>query len=331
MDRGQRVAEAVGNGAGLAGPAGAGLAIVVVLYNGAEVTRALWSLLEAQTHADWHLVLVDNGPVLSPNRACPVGPDPRVTFRANRANEGFARGVNQGLRIAVGRGCGRVLLLNPDVDFAPEFLERLDAAWTTLGAEVIAPRIAYRDRPDTAWYAGGTLDKGWVFAARHDTSDRPGTRIVDFASGCCLGITRQTLWTVGLLDESFFMYWEDADFCMRLRRAGIPIQYVQAPCLMHEGAASSGGENNPWASRMFHRSHALVVKKHFGWRVAVRTVARVVVKELGRPGSARGRAVAVAAAMARGLLTPLRPVPRLDASRGDASRGDAVPEYALQG
>ncbi len=289
------------------------LHIVVVLFHSAEAAPVLWDCLRAQSYAGWRMVVIDNGADDGAGAFLAGQGDPRVRLHVNAANEGFARGVNRGLRLAVADGAERLLLLNPDVRFDPGFLFGLMQQWTARQAEVIAPRIMHQDDPELAWYAGGSLDYGWIFSNRHDPY-RPGdpkARLVEFASGCCLGLTRSTLQRVGLLDESFFVYWEDVDYCLRLRAAGQPIQYVAEPALLHEGGASSGGERSPAATRLYYRSYAQLLKKHFGLRHALATVARVTMKERGRPNQAPGHGRRVASGLLRGLFTRLRPAPRL--------------------
>ena len=293
------------------------LHIVVVLFHSADAIRMLWNCLQAQSFADWQMVVIDNGAADDAGAFLASQDDPRVRLHVNTVNEGFARGVNRGLRLAVADGAERLLLLNPDVDFDSGFLLGLMDQWTIRQAEVIAPRIMYQENPDVAWYAGGRLDYGWIFSNRHEPyrpSD-PDARLVEFASGCCLGLTRRTLQMVGLLDESFFVYWEDTDYCLRLKAAGQPIQYVAEPALLHEGGASSGGERSPAAARLYYRSYAQLLKKHFGLRQALATVARVTLKEYSRLNQAPGHGRRVASALLHGLLTTLRPVPRLEQAR----------------
>jgi GT2 family glycosyltransferase len=273
----------------------------------------LWECLHRQSFTDWRLVLIDNDPADGAGQALLGKGDPRVSLHINASNEGFARAVNRGLRQAASEGGERSLLLNPDVSFAPDFLARLMERWTALGAEVITPRVMYQNNPDVAWYAGGSLDYEWIFRNRQDPYDPsgPGERLVGFASGCCLGLSHKVLREVGLLDESFFVYWEDTDFCLRLSIAGKQIQYVNEPFLLHQVSASSGGERSPAALRLYYRCYAQLIRKHFGAGVVIRTMMRVVAKEIGRKGQASGHVRRVIAALLLGLATPLRPVPRL--------------------
>lgn len=290
------------------------LYIVVVLYNSADAFSALWPCLAAQTCRDWRLVAIDNASADGSAAGLRALEDPRVTVIENGRNLGFARAVNQGLRTAINQGAQRCMLLNPDTVLPPDFLGELLDAWQRHGWQVVAPRIMRTGDPARSWYAGGYLEYGWAFANRHDDyspDDTPFPREVDFASGCCLGLSAAVLREVGLLDESFFVYWEDTDYCLRLKAAGIPVTYIRDPMLLHEGGASSGGESSPAATRLFYTSYALLLRKHFGLRQAWQMSFRAFRRERARPGEQPGHARRVAGALWRGLWTPLRPEPRL--------------------
>ena len=289
------------------------LAIIIVLYRSRAELPALWDCLQAQTFQDWHLIALDNSPEDGGGEFLAGRGDPRVEVVRNAGNLGFSRAVNQGLRRALADGIPRSLLLNPDTECGPDFLAGLMAAWDSTGAQVIAPRVMYHDDPDRSWYAGGHFEDGWIFANRHDVYQPggPGSRIVDFASGCCLGITAQVLRQVGLLDESFFVYWEDADYCLRLKAAGVPIQYVEQPVLLHHsGASTDGGERSPVGEALYFGNYAVLLRKHFPLRRALQILLRIFLKERSRPGLRPGSGGRIGRALLRGFLRRRLPVPR---------------------
>ncbi len=289
------------------------LAIVIVLYRSRDELGPLWDCLRAQSFQDWRLIAVDNSPEDGGGDFLAARGDARVEVVRNAANLGFARAVNQGLHRALAGDVPRCLLLNPDTEFSPDFLAGLMAAWDKTGAQVIAPRVMYHGDPDRAWYAGGHFDDGWTFANRHDPyiPGGPGSRIVDFASGCCLGITEPVLRRVGLLDESFFVYWEDTDFCLRLKAAGVPIQYVEEPVLLHHsGASTEGGERSPVGEVLYFGNYAVLLRKHFPLPRALLMLLRTFLKERSRTGLRPGSGGRIGRALLRGFLRRRLPVPR---------------------
>jgi GT2 family glycosyltransferase len=262
--------------------------------------------LAAQSLDDWRLIAIDNA---FPDRSMAIleeRRDPRISLICNRANLGFAKAANQGLKKALSAGAERMVLINNDVGFEEDFLDRLMRIWSESGAKVITPRIMLQSHPEQAWYAGGHLEHRWVFrnVHEHDVQTEPTSwREVDFATACCLGIQRDVLELIGLFDERFFVYWEDTDFCLRLKDNRIPILYVPEPSLLHSGGSASGGEFSRNYNRLFFKSYIQCLKKHFGFTYAMRGIARLLLREIGLPNQDPRRVAQMAAAMANGLAT----------------------------
>lgn len=281
--------------------------LVTLLYNSLNGLPAFMDSLLAQSMQDWRLYVIDNA---SPDRSAEYiarYSDPRIVTVCNQQNVGFAKGANQGMRLAIEAGAEFVVLINNDTVFEPNFFTDLLAAREQSKALVITPRIMSQQEPDVAWYAGGRLDYGWLFKNVHNPYDpaTPPVSTVDFAPGCCLGVDRQVLEKIGLLDESFFVYWEDTDFCMRLKKANIPITYVTKPSMLHFGGGSSGGERSLGYARLYYKSYMLLLKKHFGLRYAIASAIRLMMLEWGRPDKNKAYARRMLASILSGLAAPL--------------------------
>jgi GT2 family glycosyltransferase len=294
--------------------------IVTVLYNSAAVLDRFIASLTAQRHVGWRLIAIDNASRDGCADRLAALADPRIVVLRNASNTGFARATNRGLRHALEEGGEFVVLMNNDVEFAPDFLGDFLAARRTLDAQAITPRIAYLRSPDEAWYAGGHFDSSWIFKSVHEESDppdAPDVRTVDFASGCCLGLTRAVLERVGLLDERFFVYWEDTDYCLRLRAAGIPIHYLRRLTLLHDSSALAGGHNSPTFISLFYRGYMQILMKYFGPAYTLRAMLRLLAKHKGHRDSHGGLAwPRMLGAMVRGLTLsclPCRDIPWLQA------------------
>jgi GT2 family glycosyltransferase len=290
--------------------------IVTVLYNSADHLRPFLDSLLAQDLRAWRLWAIDNASADATCQIVGAVEDARITLVRNPDNRGFAKATNQGLELAAGSGGQFFIIFNNDTTFAPDFLARLVEVRDRLGADVIAPRIMLADRPEEAWFAGARFARGWLFDAvteLYDPSDMAEWRHVECAPGCCLGITLGVLQTVGLLDESFFVYWEDADFCLRLGASGIPIFYVREPTLSHVAQGSFGGEFTVAANRLFYKSYILALRKYFGLRYAMRAIVRILLRDRERKRLSRRRDSPASAviAMLSGLVAPLVPVRRL--------------------
>lgn len=187
----------------------------------------------------------------------------------NGANRGFAVGNNIGLRYALATGASAfVWLLNNDTIVAPDALRHMvDLGRTdpTLGA-IGATMLEYR-RPEIIQFAGGQYMSQWTGMApplRADTPRSAAPRLrpkLNFICGGCLLVPVSVLERVGLLDERFFVYAEDADFCFRVSAAGYTIGYAPAAEIWHKGGATTVPQS---AFNDFHnvRSALLLAQKH---------------------------------------------------------------------
>jgi GT2 family glycosyltransferase len=160
-------------------------------------------------------------------------------------NRGYAGGNNAGIRAALDAGAGAVLLLNNDAQVAPDFLMPLLWALNSHRAVAgVSSAILRADHPqvlDVAW-----LDLYWGHGIirRRGVNAMPGEgyhyrREVDAAVGCCLLLSREALQVIGPLDERYFAYHEEVDWCLRARRAGFVLLYEPMARVFHGGSKST--------------------------------------------------------------------------------------------
>jgi hypothetical protein len=243
------------------------VAVVVVTYDALPwIERCLESVRDAST------VVVDNG-----SRDGTVGfvrerfPDVSVIEAENR---GLGAGWNVGIRATEGR---YVLLLNADAWLVGEALPRLVAfADTRLRAAIVGPRLL---NPD------GTLQRSvrgfptvWRLATEYfflrklaprssalnafyaGGFDHDEVRVADFVMGACMLVRREAIDEVGLLDEDFFLFSEETDWCFRFRQAGWQVVFFPGAECVHVGGAAHGGR----FYRENLRGHLLFLRKHRG-------------------------------------------------------------------
>jgi GT2 family glycosyltransferase len=166
---------------------------------------------------------------------------PQMTLIETGANLGFTGGNNIGIERALKQGADYVLLLNNDTVTAPDMLDLMvNAMEANPSAGVSGPMIYYYDAPDTIWSAGGSID--WprgttsMIGLNEDDHGQYGDapRPVDFVTGCAL-LARRDVWErAGLLDDRFFMYYEETEWCVRAARAGYGIIHVPGAMLWHK-------------------------------------------------------------------------------------------------
>jgi GT2 family glycosyltransferase len=212
--------------------------IIVLTYNGVELTLQCLESLGRVTYPAFDVLVADNLSVdQTPQRVRAQFPDVRVV--ENGANLGFAAGNNVGLQIGLTEGYDYLLLLNNDTEVAPDFLTQLvEVAESNQQIGVVGPLIYYHERPDLIWSAGGFVDwRNGVTPMRTnevDTGQYQGITDVDFVTGCALLIRRAALEQAGPLDERFFMYYEETEWCVRIKRAGFRIVFAPQAKVWHK-------------------------------------------------------------------------------------------------
>jgi GT2 family glycosyltransferase len=224
------------------------VAVLILNWNGKALTiDCLESLMRVET-PDVELIVVDNGSSDGSVEAIRDRFGERVTLIANGQNLGFAGGNNAGIRYALDAGADFVLLLNNDTVVDPALIDHLLRPFADdPRVGITGPKIYYYTPRDQIWFAGGRifLARGTSchIGIRQTDSGQYDRRVeIDYVTGCALMASRAVFEKCGLLDPSYVAYYEDADFCMRARRAGFSIVYEPGGRVWHKISASTGGQ-----------------------------------------------------------------------------------------
>lgn len=253
------------------------LSVCVVTYQACEYLRACLRSLYDNTHRYlFEVIVVDNG---SSDGVGEILADEFPTARLiqNQRNEGYTAPMNQALRA----GRGRFLLqLNPDTIVLPEALDKLVAFLETQPeAGICGPKVLNKDRTlqlpcrrgearplaVIAYFSG--LSRLFPNSRRLNGYlltylDENQTSEVAGVSGSCMLIRRQVVEQIGYLDERFFAYQEDADYCSRARQAGWKVFYYPGAEIIHFGG-QGGSRVEPYRAIVaWHRSYWLYYRKH---------------------------------------------------------------------
>jgi len=175
-----------------------------------------------------------------------------------KKNLGFARGNNLGIKKALAWGADYLVLLNNDTKVPKKLFVSLAAeAKANKKIGILSPKIYFekgyefhKNRYKKAslgrviWYAGGKIDWDNVYTNHRgvdkvDHGQYDKFSQTELATGCCMLIKSFVFKKVGFLDEKYFLYWEDADFCMRAKSAGIGVFYTPKAYLWHKNAGGS--------------------------------------------------------------------------------------------
>jgi hypothetical protein len=273
-----------------------GVTIVIVNYNaGTDTRRCLESAIADLGNTVWEAIVVDNASD-PPNRP-PLDGMPRVRVLMNARNVGFGAAVNQAARLSTSP---LLWLLNPDCVVRPGAFAVLKKALDTYpDAAIAAPQLLNGDGSVQASARGDPSIMTGLFGrhtlltrffpqsgvarrnlpARDIVASGADSAAVDWVMGAAMLMRRAAFDAVGGFDERYFLYWEDADLCRRLRDRGWRTRYVPAAAVAHEGGASAR-TNAGLAVRAFHRSAYLYYARHVQpsrWHPA-RLFARVALR-----------------------------------------------------
>ncbi len=253
----------------------ASVSIVIVNYKAYEDLDACLTSLQSARAVALEVFVLDHAssaPDLERVRAH----HPDVRMEAFAHNPGFSAGVNRGAALATGR---TLLILNPDTRVAPGAVEALESYLDAHpDVAVVGPRV---EGPDGTVQRSArrfpTMLTGLAGRSSLLTRLWPGNPLsrwdrladaatahpleVDWVAGSCMAVQAAAFRAVGGMDEGFFLYWEDADLCKRLRAQGWRTVYLPSAVVIH-GVGQSRRHARAMSVRAFHRSAYLYFQKH---------------------------------------------------------------------
>lgn len=297
------------------------VSVIIPTWNRADLALECLDSLSRQTYPSLEVIVVDDAS--SDSTAARVrAAHPSVTVLALEKNGGFARAANAGIRASKGAW---VLLLNNDVTLDAALLERMLARANETGATMVAPLLLWRDEPERIYSAGDRLRVDGRPEAVGFRQARGEFRFDEspFGVSAACGLYHRSLFEdVGLLEERFVAYFEDADLCFRARLAGHRAALACDAVAWHIGSASIEG-NTWWRSAQCYRNHALLVLRNFPAPLLWRHVA-VLLRERRHQRGMMFRAARVQFGAARAALISLRYAAWLAVSLPGALRARAL-------
>lgn len=284
------------------------VAIVVLNYRRFAETRECLASVFAGSYPNAGVILLDLGSTRDQLKSLRER-HPRLRIVPLSENRGYAGNNNLGIRLALEDGADWVLLLNDDIRIAPDAVAGLTAAGEAdARVGIVGPLVYHHDRPTVIQSAGGRLDPRWwprhLDANEPDRGQLTAPRRVDWVTGCAIQIRRVVVERVGFLDERFFTYWEETEFCLRATRAGWAILNVPEARVWHKGGQ---GDASPQVAYYMVRNRLFFLARHrapltawwSAWAEPLRTVASLTL----RPGR---DAAPMRAAILRGMRDFLR-------------------------
>ena len=236
------------------------ISIIVLNWNGSEFISDCLASLQKLSHPQFEveMVVVDNDSTdSSPDLI--RGKFPGIKLIQNDSNLGFAEGNNVGIRYCLQRGSDFVWLVNPDMVAHPSALLELvrsagrhisggvfgSKTYFAPGFETHKERYSPKDLGHVLYYAGGHMDWANLMAGHRgvdevDTGQYDHDVETDFVNGASMFIRSLVLNAAGLLDPRYFLYYEENDFCQRVKRRGWQLIYASQSILWHSNARSTG-------------------------------------------------------------------------------------------
>lgn len=246
------------------------VAIILVNYNGSSDTIDCIKSLSLLREVEYEIVVVDNCSTDdSVDKLKQYQKEYSFTLLQTEQNNGFSYGNNIGIKYA--KNADFYLLINNDTVVTPDFLKKLIAEFQkNPKCGVTTPKILYYSQPNKIWYAGGSFNQRtarsehYHYNQNNNINDKHPHKVT-FASGCCLCISRNTIKKIGLLNEDFFLYEEDTEFCCRVTEAELEIVYIPDSVIYHKVSASTG-EGSPMSQYYTVRNKYSLIRMHFEGR-----------------------------------------------------------------
>jgi GT2 family glycosyltransferase len=283
------------------------VAVILLNWNGKDDTLPCLESLQHLDYANYEIVVVDQNST-DGSREAVAGKFPDVTLICNDDNLGFAEGNNVGIRYALDAGSQYVALLNNDTTVEPNFISCcLDAAREHKDFAIFGPKIVFDSDPSIIWAAGSHIDWNRGTCRQHgvgevDRGQYGSCTEVNALTGCAILIRRDVLDTIGLLDNRYFIYYEETDWCARAQRAGFRLLYVPGTVVRHKVSAAMGVASPATIFYMVRNQLLFITKNGRGlrrvWLLAktlldtARTICSGLVKGRRKDAVVRMRAVA---------------------------------------
>jgi GT2 family glycosyltransferase len=232
------------------------LALITVSINKNAIVDFIESI-NKQTSSSFHVYIVD----VSADHSLTLDKSDKYSIIPSK-NKGYAAGINRGIKAAMSDDIHHFCIINDDTYFEEDFVENAQQLLSHYSSTILGGKIYYAagheyhknrygksELGKVIWYAGGIVD--WS----HATATHRGVDEVDagqynvsqptqFVTGCLMLFDQTVIDRIGYMDESYFLYFEDADYCQRANRNGIHMRYEPSLVLWHKVSLSTHGSGS---------------------------------------------------------------------------------------
>jgi len=234
--------------------------ILILNYNRKKETLKCLKLFNKPDYLK-NIIVIDNGSQDNSVNAI-SGNYPKIKIIENKQNLGFSKGMNVGIKYDLEKGAEKILLLNNDIEFTPKSFRAL----INSEGNIVGPVLQFERNGETVYDFGGHFNKftGRTYHEETTVRNKIKARNLDYVSGAVILIKREVFEKIGLFDERFFLYYEDADFCYRAKKAGFIVKLEPKSIFFHKLGATSGRNSKITLCHNL-RSNLLFINKNIIW------------------------------------------------------------------
>ncbi len=218
--------------------------IILINYNGKVDTEECVKSIKKNL-ADFKIIIVDNNSIMGQVEYNDVIDRKCCEIVYLDENIGFAAGNNIGLQRAKEFNPEYYFILNNDTTIPDDCIEKLiEKSQKESDRYVITTKIVYFDDPGIIWYGGCSYNKRLgeyksLGLRQNDSEEYNIESEVDYITGCAMFIPAHILDKVGFLSEEYFLYYEDADYCERIKKSNIKMLYYPGVTILHKESRST--------------------------------------------------------------------------------------------
>ena len=244
------------------------VAVIIVNWKKYDITSSCIESILNSTNSNFKIILVDNE---SDNKKVKnFKYRNEIKIIQNKKNEGFSKANNIGIDYALKNNYDYTILINNDTIVEKNLIEVLLKTAQAKNFSVVQPLILKYNGKEI-WNAGGRINYffgNFITRKKVGNSLNSSQELTEWLTGCCCLFKTKIFKEIGKLDESFFAYYEDVDFSLRLKKHGYKIGFTSKTQIYHYESFSSisnnskGGKLSPYVHYLNIRNHILILKKH---------------------------------------------------------------------
>ena len=259
------------------------IGVIVLHYRHKNQTVACIKSIQKSDFKDYHIILVDNASGDSFEDDLIDWKD--VSFIKSDKNTGYSGGNNLGIKKALSEKDDYIFVLNPDTTIEKDTMGNLLKGMEKENADLASPKIYFADTKKI-WYAGSNFDFANVLGSHRGVNEEDRGQYdeaipTDGVTGGAFMAKREVFATVGLFDDRYFLYYEDADLSFRTIKAGFKIMYIPSSVVYHKNAQSTG-LGSPLQDYFITRNRMLFASKFLSLRTRF-ALFREALKNLNKP------------------------------------------------